>query len=117
MLAHLHQGVQRGIEDFLADVAGRIVLADRELAETGPGRQTLRQLQLEVLEAQAADGAAEAHDGRLADTHHMGEVGHGTVHHRGGIQQHVVGDLQLRLAQRNSRLGDVLQQIHVPDSL
>jgi len=47
----------------------------------------------------------------------MGEVGHGTVHDRSRIEQHMIGYLELRFAQQASRLGDVLQQIHGQDSL
>jgi hypothetical protein len=56
MLADFHQRMQRGIENLLADVAGRVVLADGELTEAGAGGQALCQLQFEVLEAQAANG-------------------------------------------------------------
>ncbi len=96
-LTHLHQGVQRGVEDLQREVSHRIVLADGELAETGAGGQALRQLELEVLEAEAADGPAETHDGRLADADGVRQIGHGTVHHRGRIEQDMVGHLQLRL--------------------
>lgn len=77
VLADFHQAVQRGVEDLQAEVGHRVALMDRELAEAGAGRQALRQLQLEVLEAAAADGAAETHDGRLADPDPMGQFGHG----------------------------------------
>ena len=70
----------------------------RELAEAGTGGQALRQFEFEVLETGATDGATEAHDGRLADAHAVGQIGHGAVHHRRRIKQHVVGDLELRLA-------------------
>ena len=83
-----------------------------ELAEAGTGRQALRQLQLEILETAAADGTAEAHDGRLADADFLGQVGHGTVHHLGRVLQDVIGDLQFGLAEQVTGLGDVLQKIH-----
>ncbi|MCY1425523.1 hypothetical protein D9M71_413120 [compost metagenome] len=116
MLAHLHQRVQGGVEDLQAEVRHRVALVDRELAETGPRGEALRQLQLEVLEPAAADGAAEAHDGRLADADAVGQVGHGGVHHGCGVAHHVIGDLEFRFAEQMTRLGNVLQQIHRMDS-
>ncbi|MCY1296882.1 hypothetical protein D9M70_462960 [compost metagenome] len=98
LLAHFHQGVQGGVEDLQAEVRHRVVLVYGELAEAGAGGQALRQFQLEVLETAAADGAAEAHDGRLADPDALGQIGHGAVHDRCGIEQDVVGDFQFRLA-------------------
>ncbi|MCY1346997.1 hypothetical protein D9M68_418290 [compost metagenome] len=98
LLADFHQGVQGGVEDLQAEVRYRVILVDRELAEAGAGGQALRQFQLEVLETAAADGAAEAHDGRLADPDALGQIGHGAVHDRCGIEQDVVGDFQFRLA-------------------
>jgi len=109
--------VQGGVENLQREVGNRIVFADGELAEAGASGETLRQFELEILKTEATDGAAEAHDGRLADAHRMGQVRHGAVHHRSRIEQYMVGHLELRLAQRTSRLGDVLQQVHVPDSL
>ncbi|MNC41550.1 hypothetical protein D3C75_903200 [compost metagenome] len=117
MLAHLDQGVQGGVEDLQAEVGQRVFLVDGELAEAGAGGQALRQLELEVLEAAAADGAAEAHDGRLADADLMGEVGHRAMHDGRRVLQHVVGDLEFRLAQQGAGLGNVLQQIHGADSV
>ena len=111
-LAHFHQGVQGGVEDLQAEVRHRVVLVDGELAKAGTGRQALRQLQLEILETAAADGATETHDGRLADADFLGQVGHGTVHHRGRVLQDVIGDLQFGLAEQVTGLGDVLQKIH-----
>jgi hypothetical protein len=90
--------VQGGVEDFQREIGDRVIFADGELAEAGAGSETLRQFQFEVLKSQATDGAAEAHDGRLADPHHMGQVGHGAVHHGSWIEEHMVGHLQLRLA-------------------
>ena len=112
LLAHLHQRMQGGVEDLQAEVGDRVILVNRELAEAGAGSQALRQLQLEVLEAAATDGATEAHDGRLADADTMRQLGHGAVHHRCRIEQDVIGHLELGLAQQVARLGDVLQQIH-----
>ncbi|MNP18564.1 hypothetical protein D3C76_1110520 [compost metagenome] len=94
----LHQRVQRGIENLQAVVGDRIVFMDRELPKTGPCRQALGQLELQVLETRATDGAAKAHDGRLTDTHAVGQVGHGTVHHGRRIKQNVIGNLEFRLA-------------------
>ena len=112
LLAHFHQRVQGGVEDLQAEVGDRVVLVNRELTETGPGSQALRQLQLEILEAAATDGTAKTHDGRLADANTMRQLGHGAVHHRCRIEQDVIGHLELGLAQQVTRLGDVLQQIH-----
>ena len=111
-LAHLHQGVQGGVENLQAEVGHRIGLGDRELAEAGAGGQALRQAQFQVLKAGAANGAAEAHDGRLTDADVMGEVRHGAVHHRGRVEQHVIGHLEFRLTQQVTGLGDVLQKVH-----
>ncbi|MCY1559877.1 hypothetical protein D9M68_969580 [compost metagenome] len=71
---------------------------DGELAEAGAGGQALRKLEFQVLEAGTTDGSAEAHDGRLADTDAVRQLGHGAVHHRGRVEQHVVGHLEFRLA-------------------
>ncbi|MNP40246.1 hypothetical protein D3C76_1338720 [compost metagenome] len=98
LLANLHQRVQGGVENLQAVVRYRIVLMDRELPETRTRRQALGQLELQVLETRATDGAAKAHDGRLTDPHAVGQVRHGTVHHGRRIKQNVIGDLELRLA-------------------
>ena len=71
---------------------------DCKLAEARTGSQALRQLELEVLKAGATNGAAEAHDGRLADAHAVGQVGHGTVHHGRRVKQHMIGNLEFRFA-------------------
>ncbi|MNN57036.1 hypothetical protein D3C81_1720000 [compost metagenome] len=42
LLANLHQGVQRGVEDLQAVVGDRVVFMDRELAEACTGREALR---------------------------------------------------------------------------
>ncbi|MOA19368.1 hypothetical protein D3C78_1397460 [compost metagenome] len=97
-LANFHQGMQGGVEDFQAVVGDRVVFVDRKLAKTRTGRQALGQLQLQVLKAGTADGTAKTHDGRFTDAHAVGKVGHGAVHHGRRIKQHVVGDLELRLA-------------------
>ncbi|CAH0311255.1 hypothetical protein SRABI70_04736 [Pseudomonas sp. Bi70] len=99
LLAHFDQGMQGGVEDLHAEVGDRVVLVDRELAEAGAGGQALRQLELEILKTTAADGAAEAHDGRLADAHQVREFGHGAVHDRRRIEKHMIGHLEFRLAQ------------------
>ena len=98
LLAHFHQSVQRGVENLQAVVGDGVIFVDRELAEAGAGGQALRQFQFEILKAGTTDGAAEAHDGRLADADAVSQVGHGTVHHCRRVKQHVVGDLELRLA-------------------
>ncbi|MCY1310555.1 hypothetical protein D9M70_607550 [compost metagenome] len=98
VLAHFHQRMQGGIEDLQAEVRHRVAFIDRELTEAGAGGEALRQLQLEILETAAADGPAKAHDGRLADADAVGEIGHGAVHDRSGVLQHMIGDLELRLA-------------------
>ena len=48
-LANLHLGVQGGVEDFQAVVRDRFVFMDRDLPEARTRRQTLRQLQLQIL--------------------------------------------------------------------
>ncbi|MNL21823.1 hypothetical protein D3C87_1431320 [compost metagenome] len=98
LLANLHQRMQGGVENFQAVVGDRIVFVNRKLAKTRTRRQALGQLQLQVLKAGTTDGTAKTHDGRLADAHAVGQVGHGAVHHGRRIKQHVVGDLELRLA-------------------
>ena len=98
LLANLHQRVQRGVENLQAVISDRVVFVDRELAEAGTGGQTLRQFQFQILKTGTTDGATKAHDGRLTDADVVGQVGHGTVHHCRRVKQHVVGDLELRLA-------------------
>ncbi|KAI1692491.1 hypothetical protein Ddc_23584 [Ditylenchus destructor] len=98
LLPHFHQGVQGGVEDFQAVVGDGVVFMDRELAKAGTRGQALRQLELQVLEPGATDGAAETHDGRLADAHAVRQVGHGTVHHSRRVKQHVIGNLEFRFA-------------------
>jgi|RhiMetStandDraft_4_1073278.scaffolds.fasta_scaffold13451_2 hypothetical protein len=71
---------------------------DRKLAKARTSRQALRQLEFQILKTGATNGAAKAHDGRFADANAVGQVGHGAVHHRRRVKQHVVGDLELRLA-------------------
>ena len=70
------------------------------------------QAQLEILEAVAADGAAETHDGGLADADVVGEVGHGAVHDGSRIHHDLLGDLELRLAQQVAGLSNVLHEVH-----
>ncbi len=98
LLAHFHEGVQGGVEDFQAVVGDGIVFVNRKLPETRTRCQALGQLKFQVLEPGATDGAAEAHDGRLTDAHAVGQVGHGTVHHSRRIKQHVIGNLEFRFA-------------------
>jgi len=71
---------------------------DCKLTKTGTGGQALGQFEFQVLEPGATDGAAEAHDGRLADANAVGQVGHGTVHHSRRVKQHVIGNLEFRFA-------------------
>ncbi|MCY1365754.1 hypothetical protein D9M69_526170 [compost metagenome] len=104
--------MQGGVEDLQAEVGDRVVLVDRELAEARAGGQALRQLELEILEAGAADRPTEAHDGRLADPHVVRQIGHRAVHHRGRVEEDVIGDLEFRFAEQMTRLGNVLQQVH-----
>lgn len=111
LLPHLHQRVQRGVEDFQAVVGDRVVLVNRELPETGASRQALRELEFQILKTGAPDGTAKTHDGGFADANAMGQVGHGAVHHGRRIKQHMIGYLELRLTQEMAGLGDVLQQI------
>src|SRR5690606_8720419 len=111
------QGVQGGVEDLQAEVGNRVVLGNGELAETGAGGQALGQLELQVLKAVAANGPAEAHNGRLADAHGMGQVGHRAVHDHCRIDQNVFGDLEFGFTQQVTGLSDVLQQIHGQDSV
>src|SRR5690606_3248244 len=75
--------------------------------------EALRQLEFQVLETGATDGPAEAHYGGLADAHFAGQVGHGRMHHLGGVGEDVVGDLQLRFSENLAVTGNVLEQVHV----
>ncbi|VVM69090.1 hypothetical protein PS623_01660 [Pseudomonas fluorescens] len=49
LLAHLHQGMQGGVENLQAVVGNRVVFVDRELTKTGASSQALRQFQLQIL--------------------------------------------------------------------
>jgi hypothetical protein len=117
LLAHLDEGVQGGVEYFQAIVGDRVVFVNRELAETGAGGEALRQFQLEILKTAAADRPAETHDGGLADTDLVSQVGHRAVHDGGGVEQHAVRNLQLRLAQQVAGQGNVLQEVQGQDSI
>lgn len=74
---HVHQGGQGGIEDLVRQGVDAVVLVDRELPEAGAGSKALRQLELEILKSAAANRAAEAYDGGLADTDLLRQVSHG----------------------------------------
>jgi hypothetical protein len=56
---------------------------------------TLRQLQLEVANALAADGAAEAGDGRLADLGAARDLGIRRIDRESDIGQHDIGNAPL----------------------
>ena len=91
-LAHFHQGVQGGVEDLRRlEVPPPSRPRGWRTGGAGAG-QALRQFSLIPKPLQPM-ARAEAHDGRLADAD-FGQVGHGTVHHRGRVLQDVIGDLQ-----------------------
>ena len=74
---YVHQGGQGGIEDLVRQGIDAVVLVDRELPEAGAGSKALCQLELEILKSAAANRAAEAYDGGLADTDLLRQVSHG----------------------------------------
>ena len=110
---HIHQRRQGGVEDLVGQLAYAVVLADGELPEAGARSQTLSQAQFQILEAGAADGAAEADDGGLADAHFPGQIRHRGVHDISRMGEHMIGHLEFGFAQLRAAGGNVLEQVHV----
>ena len=76
-----------------------------------PTTTALRQLQLEVAHALAADGAAEPGDRRLADLGAPGDLGIGGVDREGDVGEHHVGDPPLGRTQLAVGILDLRQDV------
>src|SRR5690606_31286829 len=74
LVADGEQGADGRVEDLAAEVRHGIAGADRELTETGTGREVLRELQLEGFEAFETECTAESEHGGFADVRLGGEV-------------------------------------------
>ena len=71
----------------------------------------LRQLELEIAYAVAADGAAEAGDGRLADIGALGDLRVRGIDREGDVSQHHVGDPPFGGAQLAVGILDLRQDV------
>jgi hypothetical protein len=87
---------QRGdgvVEHLGHDFRGRVFRPDAGVHIRHAGDQAAGQFQLEIGQARAAHGAAEANHRGLADAGIAGDIRHCGLHHGVGLLQHQFGHL------------------------
>jgi hypothetical protein len=110
VVAQVQQRVDGAAADLVHQVRRQVVLR-RLVVQAGQGeRQALRQLELELVPAVIAQGAAEPHHGRLGHLRALGQRGDIGAHGAGRVVEHGQRDLALRFGERVELGADGIEQ-------